>query len=208
VRRPSPTGYCLTPTAELAKTERGPVSMSGPSIFSMSPNQAIPAEKSICCSFLAAVGPLTILSWPEALNASRSRRACRMAIRRNACSLLALPDFPEFAQAVRYGVPGTPQEGRSSHQVLRELRPSFQLAEEMVARLGAGAIMVRAVRPWDVDVGPSTHRPGAARETVRKSSLHSDPRTPPITLHCHSGLRSTTSRAGIWSCFQPISTRN
>jgi hypothetical protein len=28
-----------------------------------------------------------------------------MAIRRNACSLLALPDFPEFAQAVRYGVP-------------------------------------------------------------------------------------------------------
>jgi len=30
-----------------------------------------------------------------------------MAIRRNACSLLALPDFPEFAQAVRYGVPRT-----------------------------------------------------------------------------------------------------
>jgi hypothetical protein len=30
-----------------------------------------------------------------------------MAIRRNACSLLTLPDFPEFAQAVRYGVPGT-----------------------------------------------------------------------------------------------------
>jgi hypothetical protein len=56
---------------------------------------------------LAAVGPLTILSWPEALKASRSRRACRMAIRRNARSLLALPDFPEFAQAVRYGDPGT-----------------------------------------------------------------------------------------------------
>ena len=34
-------------------------------------------------------------------------RACRMAISRNARSLLALPDFPEFAQAVRYGVPGT-----------------------------------------------------------------------------------------------------
>ena len=41
----------------------------------------------------------------EPLNASGSRRACRMAISRNACSL---PDFPEFAQAVRYGVPGTP----------------------------------------------------------------------------------------------------
>src|SRR5271157_4411245 len=30
-----------------------------------------------------------------------------MAISRNAGSLLALPDFPEFAQAVKYGVPGT-----------------------------------------------------------------------------------------------------
>ena len=29
VRRPFPAGYCLTPTAELAKTERGPISTSG-----------------------------------------------------------------------------------------------------------------------------------------------------------------------------------
>ncbi len=77
----------------------------------MSPNQAIPAEKSNRSSLLAAVGPLTILSWPETLNASRSKRACRMAIRRNACSPLALPDFPEFAQAVRCGVPGTTDAG-------------------------------------------------------------------------------------------------
>jgi hypothetical protein len=47
---------------------------------------------------------LNILSRLETLNASGSRRACRMAIGRNACSL---PDFPEFAQAVRHGVPGT-----------------------------------------------------------------------------------------------------
>jgi len=40
----------------------------------------------------------------KALNPSFFRRACRMAISRNAFSLL---DFPEFAQAVRYGVPGT-----------------------------------------------------------------------------------------------------
>src|SRR5271157_5326899 len=79
----------------------------------MSPNQAIPAEKSIRCSLLAAVGPLTILSWPEALNASRSRRACRMAIWRNACSLLALPDFPEFAQAVQR--PRTRLESQGTH---------------------------------------------------------------------------------------------
>ena len=33
VRRPSPPGYCLLPTAELAKIERGPISTSGPSII-------------------------------------------------------------------------------------------------------------------------------------------------------------------------------
>ncbi len=54
---------------------------------------------------LAAAQPLNILPRPEALNASGSRRACRMAISRNACFL---PDFPEFTQAVKYGVPGTP----------------------------------------------------------------------------------------------------
>ena len=30
VRKPFPAGYCLTPTADLAKTERGPISTSGP----------------------------------------------------------------------------------------------------------------------------------------------------------------------------------
>jgi hypothetical protein len=116
VRRPSPTGYCLTPTADLSKIKRVLITTNGPSIFNMSPNRAILAEKLIRCSLLATVGPLTILSWPEALNASRSKRACRMAIRRNACSLLALPDFPEFAQAVRHGVPGTPREGISWYE--------------------------------------------------------------------------------------------
>src|SRR5271157_5316472 len=73
------------------------------------PIQAIPAHKSIRAFPLAAAQPLTILSWQEALNASNSRRACPMHIGRNACSLLALPDFPEFAPEVRYGVPGTPR---------------------------------------------------------------------------------------------------
>jgi len=125
VRRPYPAGSCLTPTADLPKTERDPISTNGHSIFIMSPNQAIPAEKSIRCSLLAAVGPLTILSWPEALNASRSRRACRMAIRRNACSLLALPDFPEFAQAVRFDVPGTPDPPIPSSEHLPEIDPAL-----------------------------------------------------------------------------------
>jgi hypothetical protein len=39
---------------------------------------------------LAADQPLTILSWQEALNATSSRRACRMAIRRNVCPFLDL----------------------------------------------------------------------------------------------------------------------
>jgi len=100
-----PPRWRLHDTNRRFATDRtGPDLDDRPPLFNMSPNRAIPTEKSIRCSFLAAVGPLTILSWPEALNASRSKRGCRMAIRRNACPLLALPDFPEFAQAVRYGV--------------------------------------------------------------------------------------------------------
>ena len=39
--RNSPAGYCLTPTAELVKAERGPIATNEPSILSMSPNRAI-----------------------------------------------------------------------------------------------------------------------------------------------------------------------
>ena len=88
--------------------------MSDPSTFSMSPNQATPAEKSIRFSPLAAAQPLNILSRPETLNASGSRRACRMVISGNASSL---PDFrnspkqlgmvsPELPR----NSPGTPPE--------------------------------------------------------------------------------------------------
>ncbi len=64
------------------------------------PNRAIPVHKSIRSFPLAAAHPLTVLSWPEGLHASGSRRACLMHTGRNACSFVALPDFPEFAQAV------------------------------------------------------------------------------------------------------------
>jgi hypothetical protein len=93
VRGPSSAGYCHPPTAELPKTERAPISTSGPSIFSMSPkfsmlpNQAISSYKSIRFSPLAAARRSIILSWPEALNARGSRRAGRMAIGWSACSL-------------------------------------------------------------------------------------------------------------------------
>ena len=70
------------PAQRLPKTELGPISTSTP-LSHYSPNQAIPAGKSIHSPLLAAAQPLTILSWPEALNATSSRRACRMAITRN-----------------------------------------------------------------------------------------------------------------------------
>jgi hypothetical protein len=56
----------------------------------MSPNRAIASDKSNYSSTLAVAQPLNILSRPETLNASGSRRGCRMAISRNAGSL---PDF-------------------------------------------------------------------------------------------------------------------
>jgi len=70
------------PAQRLPKTELGPISTSAP-LSHYSPNQAIPAGKSIHSPPLAATQPLTILSWPETLNATSSRRACRMAITRN-----------------------------------------------------------------------------------------------------------------------------
>jgi len=104
--RPFPAGYCLTPTAELPRPNGARSGRVGP-LSHYAPNRAIPARKSIRSFPLAAAHPLTVLSWPEALHASGSRRACRMHIGRIACSVVALPDFPEFSQAVRYGVPGT-----------------------------------------------------------------------------------------------------
>ncbi len=103
-----PADSCMQPTAELVRTKRDPISTSTPFISVCHRNRRFLQTKSIRFSPLAAAQPLTILSWPEALNASGSRRACWMAISRNASSLLALPDFPEFAPAVRYGVAGTP----------------------------------------------------------------------------------------------------
>ena len=76
----------------------------------MSPNQAIFTDKIICSSSTRRRSPVDRSLVAKALNPSLFRHACRMAISRNACSLL---DFPEFAQAVRYGVPGTGAPVRS-----------------------------------------------------------------------------------------------
>ena len=63
MRRPSPAGYYLTPTPELAKTERDPISTSGSSIF----------------QYVTEPGD----------------------------SFGQIKHLPEFAQAVRHGLPGT-----------------------------------------------------------------------------------------------------
>ena len=67
VRGPSPASYCLAPTVELPKTQRDPISTRGDLderllYYSMSQNQAIPADKSIRSSPLAADHPLIVLS--------------------------------------------------------------------------------------------------------------------------------------------------
>ena len=81
---PSPltTASHRRPTAE-GKDRTGPDLNERSLSLSMAPNRAISTEKSIRFSSLAAVGPETIHSRPEALNASGSRPAWRMAISRN-----------------------------------------------------------------------------------------------------------------------------
>ena len=59
-----------------------------------------------------------------------ARRACRMAISRDARSLL---DFPEFAQAVRYGVPGTHAGG------IERVPSRFSLFLPSDLRIGPGS---------------------------------------------------------------------
>ncbi len=82
-----PAGSCMQPTAELRQTERDPISTSTPSISVCHRNRRFVQTKSIRFSPLAAAQPLTILSWPEALDAIGLKRACRSALGRNACPL-------------------------------------------------------------------------------------------------------------------------
>jgi hypothetical protein len=65
---------------------------------------------------------LNILSRPETLNASGSRRACRMAISRNARSL---PDFTEFVK----------QLGMVSPELRKYVLPSSEAVPENRLRI-------------------------------------------------------------------------
>src|SRR5271157_5503935 len=87
-------------------------------------------------------------------------QACRrMAISRKARSLLALPDFSEFARAVRYGVPGTPLV------VLAYLRHRTTSGVEFSQILSS----VGRPRVWTtLPVGPGDVPHPPSREEVRR----------------------------------------
>src|SRR5208337_670801 len=162
--------------------------MSDPSTFSMSPNQATLAEKSIRFSSLAAAQPLNILSRPETLNASGSRRACRMAISRNASSLpdhhgrltmatadkssAALTDLeyaiqlimtgkkdPEFTARVQAETEKITEEIRSKHGVLN-------IAVDLSAK-PAMKQELRAGQQHLAEVGPDRGRFGQGTATSK-----------------------------------------
>jgi len=81
--------WLLHPTdCRIPRDRTGPDLDERPLYFSMSQNRAIVAEKSMRSSPLGAARLLTTHSWAEAPSATRSERACRMAISRNARRLL------------------------------------------------------------------------------------------------------------------------
>ena len=101
----SHTGLC--PGCQPVITATSAASCRTPLSFSMSPNRAIPADKSI--RFFPTRRRPTVDHSLVAGGAQRQwLQACLPDGHKPQCLFsLALPDFPEFAQAVRYGVPGT-----------------------------------------------------------------------------------------------------
>ncbi len=67
-----PRWLLLATDRRIAKVRTGPDLDERTPIFTISPNQAIPADKSTYPCPLAAAQPLIILSWPEALDAPAS----------------------------------------------------------------------------------------------------------------------------------------
>jgi len=89
--RPDPSGYCHPPTSELGKSERDPISTSGPSLYivtpecSMLPNQAVSSDKSIRFCPRAAARSLTIRGGPQALDANAPERPPTFPLQGNVC---------------------------------------------------------------------------------------------------------------------------
>ena len=170
---PTTLPHWLLPATDhpIAKNRTSPISTNGLYIqYVTEPGDS--CGKSIRYSLLAAVGPLTILPWPEGLNASRSKRACRMAIRRNACSLLALPDFPEFAQEVRYGVPGT-RTRPATHRKIVSIGSSRGPTPEDIRRMKHS--LVRAPAKGGATVLGTEGCPGQTDTRAQSTNDHRPP---------------------------------
>ncbi len=111
MRRPSPAGYCLPPTAQLPITERARSRRTGPLFQYVTEPGDFYVQNNLFLSTRRR-SPVDCSLVTKALNPSLFRRAGRMAISRNARSL---PDFPEFTQQLGMvsselrGVPGTLQ---------------------------------------------------------------------------------------------------
>ena len=88
IRKPSPAGISVT-DRRIAKDRTRPDLDEHPlSYYVTEPSDSCGQIKQFFLFPLAADQPLTILSRHEALNATSSRRARRMAIRRNVCPFL------------------------------------------------------------------------------------------------------------------------
>ncbi len=126
----------------IVKDRTGPDLDERPVYVSMSPNQAISSDKSIRFSPLAAARPLTIRSWPEALNAKGAKRAYRMAISRNArffssvhSSHHFVNQHPEKQVALTLNMgPASDMMIGNALEIVRPRWPKRQLAE-VVAQL-------------------------------------------------------------------------
>ena len=88
-QRPSPAGYCLSPTAELSTSGRGPISTNEPSILSMSPNRAIRPDK------VKIENPRLISTGPR-----RLRDVTMVVIRAKHPNLAVRPTRSRFSSAV------------------------------------------------------------------------------------------------------------
>ena len=97
VRRPFPAAYCLTPTAELAKSERGPSSTSGPILSVCHQTGRSLRKNQFVCPRSPPLDRRPFSRGRRRSTASGSRPACRKHISRNSCSLVGLSDFPELA---------------------------------------------------------------------------------------------------------------
>jgi len=102
---------------------------------------------------LAAAHSLTVLSWPEPLDASGFRRACRMAIGRDPCPLLALCDMICSRNSGMNLFAGICKKRDSSlNSTIQELPGSGWLAAEPEA-----TSQTHRLRPWDFPTVSPSH---------------------------------------------------